>query len=473
MKRAPVSFTEGSIVGAMLRLSVPIIIAHMLQSAYQIIDTFWVGRLSPQAVAAVSLTFPVNFLLIALGGGVALAGSVLISQYKGREDHTMMNHVAVQTLLMVLVISVVLSFVGYQLSEPIIRLMGAADDVLPDAVRFLQITFLGLIFVFIYFVYQSLMRGVGVVKAPMFIVLITVILNLFLDPLFIFGYGPIPAMGVSGAAMATLFTEGVAALIGLTLLFTGKHGFRLHVRDFKPDWRFMLRVFRLGWPASIEQSTRAFSMMVMTMLVATFGTITVAAYGIGVRVLVFVIIPSMGFAMATSTLVGQNLGAGKIDRAVRTYRIGSLITFGTLTIIGVVIYAVASKLVVFFIPEGGDAIIQSTRFLHIVALTFGCIGLQQISIGTLRGAGDTKASMMIVLITQWVIQFPCAYILAYHTPLGEQGIWWSFAITNILGAFIAVFWTLWSKWQHRTLLEDVVLKDLVIQEAEIDEGVVS
>jgi len=160
------SLTDGSIVGALVRLSIPIVLANILQTAYQMTDTFWVGRLSAEAVAAVTLCFPINFLMIAIGGGLPIAGSVLIAQYKGRGQERQMNHVAGQTLIMVLAVSVVLTALGYWYSEPIIRLMTDDPTVIPDAVRFLQITFIGFVFVFGFFVYQSLTRGLGVVQVP-------------------------------------------------------------------------------------------------------------------------------------------------------------------------------------------------------------------------------------------------------------------------------------------------------------------
>src|SRR5262245_22167014 len=173
----PPPLTEGSIVRALVRLSIPVVLANILQSAYQITDTFWVGRLSANAVAAVALSFPISFLMIAIGSGLPIAGAVLIAQYKGRGDDRAMNHVAAQTLIMVLAVSIVTAAVGFYLSEPIMRLMGAQPDVLPDAVRFTQYTFAGFIFVFAFYVYQSLMRGVGIVQIPMWIVLLTVLLN--------------------------------------------------------------------------------------------------------------------------------------------------------------------------------------------------------------------------------------------------------------------------------------------------------
>lgn len=467
------SLTEGSIVQALVRLSVPIVLANILQTAYQITDTFWVGRLSAEAVAAVSLSFPINFLLIAIGGGLPIAGSVLIAQYKGKGDMVAMNRVAAQTLLMVLAVSIALTCLGYVFSEPIMRFMGAAPDVLPDAVRFLQITFLGFVFVFGFFVFQSLMRGLGVVQMPMYIVLVTVILNFFLDPLFIFGYGPVPAMGVSGAAMATLCTQALATLIGFIMLLRGNHGIHLGWSDFQPDWAFMRTAFRIGLPSSVEQATRALGLTVMTILVSGFGTITVAAYGIGIRILTFAIIPAMGLSMAATTLVGQNIGAGKIDRAARTNTIANILAFVSLTVLGGVLFLFAKPLSAFFVPQGGAAIDESAAFVRIMAFTFGCIGVQQVLTGSLRGAGDTTAAMALAVISQWIVQFPLAYVLALHAGYGPTGIWWSFAISNVVSAVITLLWFARGDWKHRRLLEEVELQERVLEAAQIEEGITS
>ena len=465
------SLTEGSIVGALVRLSVPIVAAYLLQTGYQITDTWWVGRLSAEAVAAVSLCFPINFLMIAIGGGLAIAGSVLIAQYKGRGQEREMNHVTAQTLIMVLAASIVLSTLGYAFSEPIIRFMGAEPNVLPDAVRFLQITFLGFIFVFGFFVYQSLTRGLGVVKIPMLIVLLTVILNFALDPLFIFGWGPIPAMGVAGAAMATLFTQALAAAIGFVLLFKGTHGLRPRLADFRPDWKVIRRTFKLGLPASVENATRALSMLLMTLLVARFGTIPVAAYGIGIRILTFVVIPAMGLAMATTTLVAQNLGAGKLDRAEQTTLYSSLIAFVAPTIGGLFLFLFAVPLAAFFVPNSQPAIEESAHFIRIIAFALGFIGLQHVITATLRGAGNTMAAMVLTIVSAWVIQFPLAYVLSQHRSLGIDGIWWSHPFAMAASAIASLLWFLGGDWKRTKLLEDLELEQKVLEEARIEEGI--
>jgi putative MATE family efflux protein len=463
------SLTEGSIAGALVRLSIPIVLANILAVAYQITDMWWVGRLSAEGLAAVSLCFPINFVMIAIGGGLAIAGSVLIAQYKGRGEERMMNHVTAQTLIMVLAISIVLSTAGYFLSEPLMRL-GAEPEVLPDAVRFMQITFIGFIFVFGFFVYQSLMRGIGVVQIPMLIVLLTVILNFALDPLFIFGWGPIPAMGVAGAAMATLSTQALAMVIGFTLLFSGKQGLRPRLSDFRPDWPVIWKTFVLGLPASVEQATRGLSLWLMTLLVSSFGTVAVAAYGIGNRILTLVVIPAMGFALATTTLVAQNLGAGKLQRAEQTTLIASMLSFFLPTLGGLFIFLFATPLAAFFVPESPATIAESAHFLRIIAWALGCIGLQFAITGTLRGAGNTMAAMLLTLISTWVIQFPLAYVLSRHTSLGIDGIWWSHPVSMLLSALVCLIWFLGGDWKRTKLLEDLELEQRVMAEARIEEG---
>ncbi|MBU0667958.1 MATE family efflux transporter, partial [Patescibacteria group bacterium] len=374
-KKLP-DFTQGPIVKSLVTLAIPIVFANILQTAYQLVDTFWVGRLGADAVAAVSLSFPIIFLMISMGGGLAIAGTIMVSQYKGQGHLEKVDYVSAQTLFIMFFISVIVTVLGYNIAEPVMKLMGAGPDVLPQAVSYLQISFLGMIFVFGYFVFQSLMRGVGDVKTPLYIVLATVILNLLLDPLFILGWGPIPAYGVMGAAIATVGTQGVATIIGTALLFSGKYGIHIKIKNFRLDFQLMKKMIGLGLPASIEQSTRALGMAIMTFLVASFGTISVAAYGIGGRVLSFIIIPTVGLSMATSTLVGQNIGAGKIDRAEKITRKSSIISFVTLTAIGIVLFIFSSQITAAFIPDDPQVIASSSLFIKIMAFTFGFIGLQ-------------------------------------------------------------------------------------------------
>jgi len=442
----------------------------LLQTAYQVVDTFWVGRLSAKAVAAVSFCFPVSFLMIAMGGGLTIAGTVLAAQYTGRGDDDAMNHVAAQTVLMVFVISLMLAAIGYSVAKPLMQLMGAAPDVLPDAVRFFQIAVLGFIFVFMFFAYQALMRGRGVVYPPMFIVFLTVMINFALDPMLIFGWGPLPRMGVAGSAMATLCTQGMAATIGITLMVRGRHGIHLKWPDLRPDFELIRQIFRIGFPSSVEQSTQALGMIVMTMLAAGFGTISVAAYGIGVRVMSCALVPAIGLSIATSALVGQNIGAGQSQRAERTAIVSCSVAFIFLTIGGALTFYAAPAIARFFIPEGGPVIGESAVFVDAIALTFGFIGLQQVFTGSLRGAGDTVAPMVLAMISLWLLRLPLAYLLSAHTKLHVRGIWYSFPVSSVLAAAMAGAWFQWGGWRDKRLLDEIDFQEQVREETEIEEG---
>jgi len=462
---------EGSVFRSLLALSVPIIIVQLLHTAYQLTDTFWVGRLGANAIAAVSISFPVIFLLNSLAGGLTMAGNILVAQYKGKENREAVNYIAAQTLLAVTVVALLLSVVGYLISPYLIGLMGVEEAVFIDAVAYLKISFLGIIFMFLSFIFQALMRGVGEVKIPMYIILATVLLNLFLDPLFIFGWKIIPAMGVAGSAWATIITQGISALAGLFILFRGKKEISLNLSDLKFDFSLIKRMFALGLPASIEQSTRSFGLMIITFLVATFGTTIVAAYGIGARMLSLIIIPSMGLSMATSTLVGQNVGAGKIDRAGKIIKVSALAGFVFLTLAGLFMFLFAEVLCSFFVPGETETIQLGSAYIKIMAFSFGFIALQMVMTSVFRGVGMTFTAMILSVAILWGLELPLAFILSKYTGLAETGLWLSLPIANILGAAISVFWFWRGSWKEKRITEEIkVLERQAIEEVILEEG---
>ncbi len=450
-KKQKASFTEGKILRSLVTLAVPIILANILQTAYQLIDTFWLGRLGANAVAAVSISFPILFLVLSLGSGLTLAGTVIVSQYKGANDQRKVNYGSSQTVFVVFFISVLLAMVGYFAAPPMMKLIGAGPEILADSVNYFQVSSLGFIFLFSFFVFQSLMRGIGNVMLPMFIVLGTVLLNLLLDPLFIFGYGNIPGYGVAGAAVASVITQGISALSGVIILLRGKRGIAINWSDMKPDMKWTQRLFRLGIPASLEQSTRAAGMTVMVMLVTSFGSDVVAAYGIGARILSLVIVPALGLAIATTTLTGQNIGASKIKRAEKIGNLSSMIAFFGLTAIGMIMYAFAENLTAFFVPDDPKVIHDGAVFIKIMAPSFGVLGVQQVLNGVFNGAGFTKASLLISVLSLWIIRFPTAFMLSNKTGLGFQGIWWAFPVSNLIAAAVAFIYYKMGYWKIRTI----------------------
>lgn len=462
--------TSGSIPRALLALAGPIVAANLLQTVYQLIDTFWVGRLGPAAVAAVSVSFPILFVLIALGGGLAIAGAILVAQHYGAGDSRAVDHVSAQTLLSVGVVSVGLSAAGYLLTEPLMALFAPDATVAAMAGEYLRISFLGMVAVFIYFVVQSLMRGVGDVRTPLFIVTGTVLLNFVLDPLLILGWGPVAPMGVAGAALATILTQGLSAVVGVWVLTRGRYGIHLRLDDLRPDLPLIRKVLALGIPSSLEQSARGLGFAVMMILVTGFGTTVTAAYGIGVRVLGFVIIPALGLSMATTTVVGQNIGAGRPERAVRTAWIGVAVAFSAMTGAGLLLFAIAPAVIATFVPDAPEVLEIGTAFLRIIALFFGFIGVQQVLTGALRGAGATSAALVLTVVQLWVFLFPLAWLLSRRADLGPQGIWWAYPAANVLGATLAVGWFRSGSWQRPSLAGEAELEERVARESIVEEG---
>jgi len=320
-----------------------------------------------------------------------------------------------------------------------------------DSVKYFQVTSLGFLFLFLFFVFQSLMRGIGNVLLPMYIVLATVFLNLLLDPLFIFGFGSFPGYGVAGAAVASIITQGISALIGVLILFRGKMGIKIQWQNMKPDLTYTKRLFKLGIPSSLDQSTRAAGMTVMVMLVTSFGSDVVAAYGIGSRVLSLVIVPALGLSIATTSLVGQNIGALKIKRAEKIGNLSGKIAFIGLTAIGIVMYIFAENLTAFFVPNDPKVIHDGAVFIKIMAPSFGLLGIQQVLNGLFNGVGFTTASLLISVLSLWIIRFPTAYVLSNNTDLEFIGIWWSFPISNLIAASIALIYYKMGYWKLRTI----------------------
>ena len=444
-------FTEGKIISSLISLALPIIFANILQSAYQLIDTFWLGRLGADAVAAVSLSFPLLFLILSIGAGLTLAGTVIVARYKGAENQEMVDFSSSQSIFLIFLTSIVLAIISYFAAGPLMRLIGTGPDILDDAIIYFEISSLGFVFLFMFFIFQSLMRGIGNVMLPVYIVLFTVVLNAVLDPLFIYGFGPVPGFGVAGAAVASVITQALAASIGLLILFRGKHGIRISTSSMYFNMENLKRTFKIGFPASIEQSTRALGMTVMVALVTSFGSEIVAAYGIGARMLSFIVIPALGLGIATTSLVGQNIGALKIKRAEKAANLSAKVAFFGFTGLGVVMFLVAEPLTAIFIPNDPQVIQDGSRFIKIMSLSFGFLGLQQVMNGTFNGAGFTKASMFISIMSLWVVRFPLAYLLSYTFEMGPVGIWWAFPISNLIAAIVAFVYFKTGYWKVRVI----------------------
>jgi putative MATE family efflux protein len=319
--------------------------------------------------------------------------------------------------------------------------------------------------------FQALMRGVGETRMPLIIVLGTVVLNFLFDPLFIFGWGLVPGQGVMGAALATLATQGLAAVLGIMIFLRGRHGIQLGWRDFGPDPQYIKRAFFLGLPGSIELSTRGLGPLLMTFLVTGFGTTTLAAYGIGSSILQFIVIPAMGLSMAVSTLVSQNIGAGNTQRASHVTLLGATWGFVILTVVGLIAYLFAPALVAFFVPGDSAVIAEGAHFIRVMCLAWGAIGVQLCMVSAFRASGNLLVAMVIAIISQFMFQFPLAYVLSEHTGLRATGLWLSFPVANIASALVSACWFAQGGWKKTRLTEEDQEVAKVTEETIAEEGI--
>ncbi len=459
--RVESSITEGGLIRPMFDLAWPMLVIQFLQVTYNLADTFWLGQLSANAVGALSIAFPLVFLLISVGGGFTTAGSILVAQYTGADSEGSAGRVAGQTLSFVTMVATVLGILGYFVTNDMLALLPADPDtmtqVIPLAGDYMQLIFLGVPFLFGFFVFSSLMRGYGDTRTPMRVMAISVFLNVVLDPFLIFGWGPFPAMGIEGAAVATVFARAVATFIGIYILFYTPSGPRVRVSHLKPDLDIIEKIVRVGVPSATEQSMSALAMITLTAMVASFPPAVVAAFGLGNRLISLVFLPAIGLGRATNTMVGQNLGADKVDRAARSVRIASLTAASFLIVVAVVAAMFPEPIIAVFMrgdtATGAETIQLGSEYLRIRAIEFGFIGVLQVVLGAFRGAGNTKTAMTISIITLWIGRVPTVYYLAFMSGLGATGIWIGMALGNIVGAIVAVAWFTRGTWKE-TIIDD-------------------
>ncbi|MHB9287599.1 MATE family efflux transporter [Halobacteriales archaeon Cl-PHB] len=455
------NLTEGDIGWPLFYLSLPIIVTNLLQVAYNLADTFWLGQLSKEALAAITFGFPAVFLLISLGMGVSVAGSVLVAQHIGADERRQAVYAASQTVTFAVVLSAVLGLGGYFVVRDYLALVGAGPAVLPLATDYMQVISLGLPFMFGFFVFVSLMRGSGDTVTPMLVMFGTVLLNVVLDPFLIFGWGPFPAMGVEGAAVATVFARGLAMVVGMAIMLSGTRGIRIDVRQMVPDLGYVPKLVRLGGPASVEGTGRAISVNLLLVVVGTFGLAVEAAFGVGIRVFSLIFMPAIAVDRGVETMTGQNIGAGKPDRAAAANHFAAKATFVVLAALGVVIFAFAPGIMSVF-NDDPAVVREGAAFLRIVAPTFGFIGVVRAYSGGFRGAGRTLTAAAISIVMLAVIRFPLAWVAsqglfppgwAFLSEPNPLGIWIAFPISNVLAAGIAVAWFRRGTWRDADLTD--------------------
>ncbi len=476
------SITEGGLARPLFALAWPIVVTELLQVAYNLADTLWLGRYSAAAVGAMSLAFPLIFLLLSVGGGFTVAGSTLVAQYTGAGGSESAGKVAGQTLSFVTLLAIVLGALGYVVTGPMLGVLPTdpetAREVVPLAADYMEVFFLGTPFLFGFFVFSALMRGYGDTRTPMLVMVLSVTLNVLLDPLLIFGFTENPLFGmlslgglqaslfastgftgwgVEGAALATLLSRVVATAVGLYVIFGTGLGPDVEFAHLWPDTETIRKIVSIGAPSALEQSTSALAMITLTAMVVTFATPVVAAYGLGNRLISLVFLPAMGLGRATNTMVGQNLGARKSDRAERAVGLAAGVGASVMLAVAVVAYLFAEPIVSVFMTTGTQDAIETiafgTEYLRIRTVEFAFIGVLQVLLGAYRGAGNTKTALAFSLVALWVGRVPTVAYLAFVAGWGPTGLWTGMALGNIVGAIAAGAWFLRGTWKESVVEE--------------------
>jgi putative MATE family efflux protein len=456
------NLTEGSIGRPLFYLSLPIVVTNLLQTAYNLADTFWLGQYSTEALAAISFAFPMVFLLISLGMGLTVAGSVLVAQHTGADQPRQAEYAASQTVAFAVLASLVLGAVGYVFVDDFLRLLGADPSVLPLAAAYMRVVSVGLVFMFGFFVFVALMRGYGDTLTPMVVMLGTVVLNITLDPFLIFGWWLFPELGVEGAAFATVFSRGLAMVVGLAIMLDPERGVTISLRDMVPDFGYARRLVRIGVPATVEGTGRALSVNLLLFIVAGFTNPVVAAFGIGIRVFSVIFLPAIAVARGVETMTGQNIGAGHQNRAARANDLAAVTMFLILSAMAAVVWVAAPAIVGVFTAD--PAVIPvGTEFLRIVAPTFGFTGVMRAYSGGFRGAGKTLTAAAIAIFTQGLVRLPLAWVGAGQ--FGATGLFGAFVVSNLVGGVLAFAWFRHGTWRDADLTEEpTVAADVGVEE---------
>jgi putative MATE family efflux protein len=478
------SITAGSLGRPLFKLAWPIVVIQLLQVTYNIADTLYLGRLSAEAVGALSLAFPLVFLLIAVAGGFTTAGAILVAQYTGAEGDRSAGLVVGQTVTFVGLLSVVLGIAGFFYTRPVLSLLPSDEqtsaDVIPLAADYMEIIFLGMPLLFGFFVFSALMRGYGDARTPMYVMVVSVFANVLLDPFFIFGFEGNPlfvwtglfelessllaatgftGFGIEGAAFATVLARGFGTGVGLLLLFGTGVGPAVRLSHLRPDLSFIEDIVRLGTPSMVEQSTSAMAMVTLTAMVVTFSPPVVAAYGLGNRIISLVFLPAMGLGRAIDTMVGQNLGADRPDRAERSVWLAASTGAGVMLLVAVVAVTFTDPIVSVFLGDVLNApttIANGVEYLRIRSTEFAFIGITQVMLGAFRGAGNTKIAMSISIVTLWVGRVGTVGLLVFGLGWGATGVWIGMAVGNFVGALVSVPWFVCGTWREKYIDEENV-----------------
>lgn len=444
------SFTRGPIRRAVFLLAVPMMLEMTMESVFAVTDIFFVSRLGPDAVAAVGLTEAVATLIYAVAIGMSMAATAMIARRMGEGDTEGAAVAAAQVLWVGLATALAVGVCGIAFADDILRLMGAEASVIGGGSAYTAVLLGGSVTILYLFLINAIFRGAGDAAIAMRSLWLANGINIALDPLLIFGLGPFPELGVAGAAVATTIGRGTGVLYQLWHLFDGRGRLRIAARHLSVHLAVMRRLLRISAGGVLQFLIATSAWIALMRLVAPYGSEAVAGYTIAIRVIEFTILPAWGLGNAAATLVGQNLGAGKPDRAARSVWTAARYNLCFMLGTAVVFVAFAPGIVGIFtdVPE---VIAYGVQCLRIVSYGYGFYAIGIILVQALNGAGDTDTPTVINFVCFWLIQIPLAWWLAQPLEMGPGGVFLAVMIAESLLAVAALFAFRSGRWRHRSV----------------------
>ncbi|WP_018923387.1 MATE family efflux transporter [Salsuginibacillus kocurii] len=433
-------FTEGSIMKKMLLFSWPIFLGNLLQSSYQIIDSLWVGNLlGANALGAVSLSATIVFTVLSFIIGINGATLTVLSQHKGANDEEGLKKALNAFVFVLGTLAIGLGVIGYFLAPYILRWMGAPESIMPLAETYLQINLLGIILLFGYNFVGTVLRAMGDSKTPLRFIMLAVVLNAILTPLFIHVFG----FGIQGAAIATVMSQGIAFIVGLYISIK-KRGIPYSIPSLPPFQEFK-RLFRLGLPSGLSMVAISGGVLAIMIVVTSFGETVVAGYGAAQRIDSLIMLPGLTLGSALQSMAGQNIGARHWDRVGEIAKSGILLILIVSTTISLLVFLMSDWIMAAFVDDV-ETIAFGSSYLQWVAFFYPFLGINFVLNGIVRAAGAMVQVLVLNILSFWVLRFPLTWL--FSEVYGELGIALGIGISFIISAGFAALYYRYGKWRE-------------------------
>ena len=439
-------FTTGSIRKAVFMLSIPMILEMLMESIFALVDILYVSKVSVNAVATIGLTESVVTLVYAVAIGLCMAATAIVARRVGEKDISGANKAAVQVIFLGIGVSLIISVIGILYPKEILSIMGAEPDLIEEGYGYTQVLLGGNITIMLLFLINAIFRGAGNASIAMWTLILSNGLNIILDPMFIFGFGPIPAYGVEGAAIATTIGRGTAVVFQLCVLFMGYSKIKIAIKDLVIRLGVMFNLVKVSLGGIGQFLIGTSSWVFLMRIMSEFGSEVLAGYTIAIRVMMFTLLPAWGMSNAAATLVGQNLGAKNPDRAeASVWKTGkyAAIFMGIVSII----YLLFATQIVSCFNTTPEVVKYGSLCLRVLAAGYIFYAYGMVVINSFNGAGDTKTPTYINFLCFWVFQLPFAYLMAITLDFGPVGVFIAITLAEVLIALIGIIWFKKGKWK--------------------------